>query len=82
MESQNSWLRRGLWSLLRNSWLVKGLHGEEGTGVCVRELKTLWSLLGNRNSICKLLVRHLSLGVSKQKRLKTPLWRDHWLTSG
>lgn len=43
---------RGLWSLLLNSWLVEGLHGEEGTGVCLRELETLWSLLGSENSIC------------------------------
>lgn len=37
--SSDSWIPRGLWTLVPNSWIVGGLH-LEGTG-CVTELETL-----------------------------------------
>ena len=53
---------------------VEGLHGEEGIGVCVGELESLWSVLGNRNSICVALRPDspLTIGVAFYK------WLSKW----
>lgn len=32
----DSWLPRGLWTLVPDSWMVGGLRLEEGTGLCDR----------------------------------------------
>ena len=51
LESQNSWLPRGLWTLIPNSWVVGGLHLEEGIGGCARELETFGSSWGIEGSL-------------------------------